>query len=264
LQEKLIPLLLGRPSDEAIISPRDYIRLIETVRKRKKPELPKKALLSFRYTGALDILKDRYDVETCDFLDVEHPIYIFEHEGIPLCFTYLPVGAPTASMVLEELMALGVEKAIFFGGVGVLKPEIRRWQIVLPEKAIRDEGTSYHYQEPSMFAYPSRGLLQALEKALKAMGVNYVRGAVWTTDAPYRETRLKRELFMGLGAICVDMEAAALFSVASFRGKEIAALFYAGDLVTDIWEPRYEEEHERKRKDIVELMLSCVIEALCL
>ena len=259
MERTLIPLLLGEPTDEAIASPEDYVRLIERTRGQERPELPARAVLSFRYTGALNVLKELYDVETCDFFGVENRIYTFEHEGTQMCFAYLPAGAPAASSVLEELMALGVEKAIFLGGVGVLKPDIRRWQAILPDRAIRDEGTSYHYQEPSVFAYPSRGLLRALEKTLMDMGIPYVRGAVWTTDAPYRETRRKRELFMGLGAICVDMEAAALFSVASFREKEIAGLFYAGDIVADRWEPRYEEGHEERRREAVKVLLKCVL-----
>ena len=262
MERALIPLLLGEPTDEAIASPEDYVRYIELTRGQKRPELPARAVLSFRYTGALSVLKELYDVETCDFFGVENRIYTFEHEGVQMCFAYLPVGAPVASSVLEELMALGVEKAIFLGGVGVLKPDIRRWQVILPDRAIRDEGTSYHYQEPSVFAHPSKRLLRALERALISMGVPYVRGAVWTTDAPYRETRRKRELFMGLGAVCVDMEAAALFSVASFRGGEVAGLFYAGDSVADRWEPRHERGRDEERREVVKVLLKCMLIAL--
>ena len=261
-ERALVPLLIGEPTDEAIISPEDYVRYIEVARGQKRPELPARAVLSFRYTGALNLLKELYDVETCDFFGEENRIYTFEHEGAQMCFAYLPMGAPAASSILEELMALGVEKAIFFGGVGALKPDIRRWQVILPDRAVRDEGTSYHYQEPSVFAHPSGRLLRALEKTLTEMGVPYVRGAVWTTDAPYRETRRKRELFTGLGAICVDMEAAALFSVASFRRKEIAGLFYAGDLVADRWDPRHERELDKKRKEVVKVLLKCALATL--
>ena len=262
MEKAFIPLLIGKPTDEAIISPEDYVRLIEVMRRRERPELPERAVLSFRYTGALNVLRELYELETCDFFGTENRIYIFEHKGVRICFTYLPVGAPAASTVLEELMILGVKKAIFFGEVGVLRPGIRRWQLILPDKAIRDEGTSYHYQKPSVFAYPSRELFKALEHVLRNAGITYARGAVWTTDAPYRETKRKRAVFMKLGAVCVDMEAAALFSVAKFRGKEIAALFYAGDLVANKWEPRLGKPADRWCREVVELSLTCILKAL--
>lgn len=95
---------------------------------------------------------------------------------------------------------------VFFGGVGVLKPELEKWKLILPVKAIRDEGASHRYLEPSTYVYPDSTLLKSLEASLEETGEEYVKGAVWTTDAPFRETFEKRSLFLGYGAVCVDME----------------------------------------------------------
>jgi len=85
---------------------------------------------------------------------------------------------------------------------------------------------------------------------------------VWTTDAPYRETFHKRDFFLKRGAICVDMEAAALFAIAKYRGVKIGGIFYAGDLVGDGWDLRAEEDHEVKRLNAVERLINYSVEAL--
>lgn len=160
------------------------------------------------------------------------------------------------------MIALGANKIILIGGVGSLKREIKRWDIILPTAAIRDEGTSYHYAQPSFFAYPDESLVKAIEIALRKRGVPYFKGITWTTDALFRETHRKRKLFMSKGAISVDMEAAALFSVAKFRGVKLAALFCAGDLVAEEWDSRYEEDIEEKTRKMGQNLLELALEAL--
>lgn len=209
-----IPLLCGHPSDKSIINPDDWIHHLENIRGQKTPKLPKYCILSFKYTNAAKFLQEDYKTETINFLGEECLIYVFKHKKISMCFAYLGIGAPLAGATLEELIALGVEYVIFFGGVGVLKPEIERWKIIVPIKAIRDEGTSYHYQTPSKYSVPSPILIKAVEKVLKNKDIKYVKGIVWTTDAPYRETVEKRRKFLAEGALCVDVEASAFFSIA--------------------------------------------------
>ena len=93
--------------------------------------------------------------------------------------------------------------------------------------------------------------------------LRFLEGAVWTTDAPFRETAKKRRSFMNGGAICVDMEASALFSIARFRSKELAAVFYAGDCVGEEgWNLRMEEDCEEKRRRISLKLIEVSLEAL--
>jgi len=177
---------------------------------------------------------------------------IFELEGEDVGFVVSPIGAPAITTILEELVCLGGKYFILTGGVGVLFEEIGRGEVIIVDGAIRDEGTSYHYFPPEKDVRPSRRLVEALEGACERMGVEFHRGKVWTTDAPYRETPSRIRTFRDMGAICVDMEAAACFAVAEYRDVELAAIFYGGDYVSERgWDSRKKgvtesREHERR------------------
>lgn len=261
---KNIPLLSGNPSDKSIIKPIDWIRLIEKTTNRKAPKLPKYCILSFKYTGIAEKIQEKYNPNVSFFFGKDRPIFLFKYKNVPVCFRQIHLGAPAAGLDLEEIIALGTEYIIFSGGVGALKPEIDRWKIILPIKAIRDEGLSYHYQLPSKYSTPSPLLLTTIEKILKEKNEKYLKGITWTTDAFYRETFEKREQFLKDGAICVDMEASALFAVAQYHKKHIAAIFYAGDLVTKKWDYRLEEQHETKKEETTQKILEYSLEALYL
>jgi len=157
---------------------------------------------------------------------------IFEHGGQRYGYTKLGVGAPIAATGIERLIALGAREIIIAGTVGVLDPSIRRGDLIVATRAIREEGTSFHYLPAARFVSPSRRLSAALRTALDDLEYPYRTGTTWTTDAFYRETREKIErLRQRDRAICVEMEAAAMFAVARFRKIEVGAIFYASDAV---------------------------------
>jgi uridine phosphorylase len=168
-----------------------------------------------------------------------NPVYRLSYEGRELAVVHPGVGAPLAAGFLEEVIALGCRKFIACGGCGVLDSEIAVGHVVIPSTAIRDEGTSYHYLPPSREAYASRRGIAALETVLKKHHLPYVIGKTWTTDAVYRETRGKMERRKAEGCITVEMEAAAFFAVAQFRGVTFAQILYGGDdLSGDEWDNR--------------------------
>jgi uridine phosphorylase len=160
------------------------------------------------------------------------------------------VGAPQAIMILEKLIALGVRRVILLGWTGGLIPALSPGDLVLPDEAISEEGTSRHYSD-NVRPKPSLGLLQALQKALKEAGLSYHQGPVWTTDAPYRETIDKVRAFQSQGVLGVDMETSALFTVGTFRGIETAALLIVSDDLSKMtWrhgfrEPRFLEARKQ-------------------
>lgn len=151
------------------------------------------------------------------------------------------VGAPYAVMLMETLIAWGVRKIIFMGWCGSVSETVEIGDIIVPSSALIDEGTSRHYQDKDKrAALPSTSLLNVLESALAQNRAHFHQGPIWTTDAVYRETRGKVELFQRLGAIGVEMEISALFSVAEFRSIEIAALVTVGDeLTSPRWRPGF-------------------------
>jgi uridine phosphorylase len=131
--------------------------------------------------------------------------------------------------LLEEVIALGCRKFVACGGAGVLDSQIVPGHIVVPYSAVRDEGTSYHYLPPGREVSASPRAVAAIEQVLRARGVEYLPGKTWTTDAFYRETPGKVHHRRREGCLTVEMEAAAFFAVAQFRGVEFGQLLYGGD-----------------------------------
>jgi len=131
------------------------------------------------------------------------------------------VGASFAVLIAEELFASGCELLISMTSAGQLVPLRAPPYFVLIDKALRDEGTSYHYRPPAEFSHTSELLLDCLAGAFAHLSVPVERGATWTTDAPFRETAETIETMKGKGLLAVEMEAAALYAFATARSKPV-------------------------------------------
>lgn len=149
------------------------------------------------------------------------------------------VGAPACIVQYEELYAQGVEKIVVFGTCGVLDSSIDDLGIIVPNAAIRDEGTSYHYIPASDEIECNTKYIDIFTDVLKEHNYSYTIGKTWTTDAPYRETRDKMNKRKQQGCVCVEMECSAIFALAKFRNKEAFQFFYAADNLDNVeWDIR--------------------------
>ncbi|WJR75937.1 nucleoside phosphorylase [Bradyrhizobium sp. NP1] len=133
------------------------------------------------------------------------------------------VGAPFAVLVAEQLFASGCRLLVSVTSAGQITPIGPTPYFVLIDRALRDEGTSYHYLAPATFAEaPDRDLLARVEAIVHAEpGVMLHRGATWTTDAPYRETEAAIARARDLGALAVEMEASALYAFSLSTGHAV-------------------------------------------
>jgi uridine phosphorylase len=164
----------------------------------------------------------------------EGPAYL---AGDDVTIATLPIGAPAAVTLMEEMIACGMTSLIVTGTAGGLQPHAPIGTFVVPDAAIREEGTSHHYAPSDEDALPSPRLRETIERALRERGVAYAKGTSWTTDAPYREHRGKIDRYRAAGVMTVEMELSALFTVAAFRGIECAALVVVSDeLHGDEWD----------------------------
>lgn len=177
-----------------------------------------------------------------------HPLYEIEHDGRRLAFFHPGVGAPLAAFILEEVIAHGCRKFIACGGAGVLDNEIAVGHIVVPDRAVRDEGTSYHYLPPGREVAATPEAVAAIEATLARQGMSYRTGKTWTTDGLYRETREKTRLRQSEGCLTVEMEAATFFAVAQFRGVQFGQLLYGGDSLGGEWDSRDWTTHTVREK----------------
>jgi uridine phosphorylase len=131
------------------------------------------------------------------------------------------VGAPFAVLVAEQLFAAGCQLLISVTSSGQIVPQGDPPYAILIERALRDEGTSHHYQPPADFASLAPGLSDALQDAFADVPVPVHRGATWTTDAPFRETESAIAAAQDAGLLAVEMEAAALYAFAVSREQPV-------------------------------------------
>ncbi len=145
----------------------------------------------------------------------------FEHEQCELGIVGRVVGAPFAVLVAEELFACGCQLLISITSAGQIISLGQPPYVVLIEHALRDEGTSYHYLPPAPYSSLNPALREQLLSNWDHSRLRLYSGATWTTDAPFRETEEAIAACRKQGIVAVEMEAAALYALASARQKDI-------------------------------------------
>lgn len=150
------------------------------------------------------------------------------------------IGAPTAAVVLEELIEAGAKTVLSVGYAGTLQSDLEMGMPIVCTRALRDEGVSHHYLEPGRWVEASPTLIDACRKAGKEGDRSLRRGETWTISTPYRETLPEINRYADEGILTVEMEAAALFAVAQYRDIEAGALFAVSDYVgPEGWDPQF-------------------------
>jgi len=247
------PILEFDPSPTAVIEPNEVVDPVD---------FPPHVVLCFFQDVIQDVV-ERHGARQIDLLISEigqNPVYELELNGSRVALVHPGVGAPLAAAFLEELIARGCRAFVACGGAGVLVPDVALGHVIVPTSAVRDEGTSYHYLAPSRTVAPSPEAVDSIRATLLAHGVPFVEGATWTTDALYRETRGKVERRVAEGCLTVEMEAAAFFAVAAFRGVTLGQLLYAGDdLSGEGWDGRGWDEHLEGRELLFRLAVEAVL-----
>ena len=158
------------------------------------------------------------------------------------------LGAPHAVMGLEKLIALGAERVLVLGWCGSLMPSLKIGDLVIPTHAVSEEGTSQHYPLPSKIPSSDPWLNQILEGALKEKEAPFTKGAIWTTDAVYRETPEKVRAYQQQNILAVEMEMSALMTVSSYRSVQLAALLVVSDELFELkWRPGFSNQRLKTR-----------------
>lgn len=192
----------------------------------------------------------------------ERSIYILKYKNQEITFFMAGVSGPWISADMEELHAQGVEKFIIFGNCGVLSSDIKDCSIIIPNKAYREDGTSYHYIENSETINLNKKYVEEFIEILKKYEFDYTIGATWTTDAFYRETIEKINYFKSNGVITVEMEGATIGAVAERLGIDAFTFYYAGDnLDATEWDERSLSGlvNIDKKKEVMKLALELAI-----
>lgn len=148
-------------------------------------------------------------------------LYAFTCAGIECGVVPYAVGGSFAVLVAEELFASGCRLLISITSAGQIIPAGQPPYFVLIERALRDEGTSYHYRPPAAYSVIRPALAGRLQDAFTGAAIRVLRGASWTTDAPFRETAEAIEFARAEGIAGVEMEAAALYAFAEAQDRDV-------------------------------------------
>ena len=220
-----IPILEFDSDTDAILAP---------THERLALHLPRKAVFAFLGNYIETYAKEHSCTQAGLFVSStkSYPIYITQYKGTDICFCQAPVGAAAAVQILDWLIGYGVTEIISTGSCGVLQ-DLPENTFLVPVKALRDEGTSYHYMKPSRFIDINTTALSAIEAALTEHGLPYTEVITWSTDGFFRETKEKVAYRKAEGCSVVEMECAALAACAQLRGAVWGELLFTADTLAD-------------------------------
>jgi uridine phosphorylase len=187
------------------------------------------------------------------------PLYTGQVGGRPVSFVQLPVGAPGTVMVMEELAACGVHTFIVLGWAGSLQETAPIGSLIIPSACLSEEGTSRHYFDPPVQYHPDLPLADALEACAARHSLPVQRGLLWTTDAPYRESRSKVEAYRAQGVLGVDMETSAMYALGMFRGFSVCNLLVVSDELGRDWNMAFgTDQLIEATKKAIQVVLDCL------
>ena len=159
----------------------------------------------------------------------KYPVYKLSDE---VCLCEAPIGAPVAAGLMDWMIAYGARQFISAGSCGALI-DLPENTLIVPRRALRDEGTSYHYMAPSRWSFLDYALQDRIKSVFTEKDIGFTECDVWTTDAIVRETVDKVRRCRAEGCGVVDMECAALSAVAEFRNVQYGQFLFVADTLAD-------------------------------
>jgi uridine phosphorylase len=219
------PILAGKElAAPSIFKPANLLR--EARRQRAIPEADIPAICVLDPDG--DILRllcgEGRATRSTGWACYHTELYEFDHDGERFGIVGCAVGASFAVLLAEQMFASGCRFLLSITSAGQIVAQGPPPYFVVIDRALRDEGTSYHYLAPSEFSEADPTLVNAAMAALRDGQLRVYRGAAWTTDAPFRETAGAIERCRECGILAVEMEAAALYAFAQARQKPVLCL----------------------------------------
>jgi len=249
--KKEFPILEFDSDKDAIIRPANVVKSVNA---------PEQCVLCF-FDDAIEKILSQYNNKVISQFgagSLRFPLYELDYKGKKIALMQAGVGAPIAAAQIEELVVAGCKKFIVCGMCGVLEHNIPVGNLLIPTVAVRDEGTSYHYIEPSREIEADGRIVQIIEDTLNEENIPHIKVKTWTTDAFFRETKKKVELRKSEGCVTVEMETSAYIAAARYNNVEFGQILCAGDsLAGEEWDHR----GYHCRKTVMEYVLRLSLDA---
>ncbi len=250
---KEFPILEFDESKDAFINPNNVRKVLVNVEK-----VPSMLIICF-FKEVIEKLLLEQTITSFILIKGENDCQYYKFKDEDILIIHGIIGGPACGAILEEAIALGVNKIMFCGGAGSLTQEGTCGKFVIINSAIRDDGMSYHYQAPSREIRANQRVVDIISKYFIENNYDYIVGKTWTTDAFYRETRDKIALRKQEGAIIVEMEQAGLLAVSQFRGVTYGAIIYCGDDLSKAkWDGREWHSRASIREELVQICYKLV------
>lgn len=190
----------------------------------------------------------------------EFHAYKVKYKEMDICIIQAAVGAGSISIMTDWLYGKGVEVLLCCGCCGVLA-DIPEGDVIIPIRALRDEGASYKYLPPSRYIELNKEPVQIFKQVLEEYKIPYMECTTWSTDGFYRETKEMVEHRISQGCQAVEMECSAMAAIAQFRNKLFGQLLYSGDILvgTENYDDRNWYANLSAREKIFQVTLEALI-----
>ena len=227
IQKHELPILEYDSNSEEVIRPNHGAEQLK---------LPEKCVYAFLGEAVDDYAfeAEATVAETFETITRNYPVYIVKQDGMEFCLCAAPLGAPAAAQLMDFLISCGCKKIISTGSCGVLT-DLAENEFLIPVKALRDEGTSYHYLPASRYIELNKNIRDAIEHTLLVQNIPFQECVTWTTDGFFRETQDMVRYRGAEGCTTVEMECAALAACARKRGASFGQILYTADSLANIY-----------------------------
>ena len=220
--KKNLPILHNKQYESpSVFNPKNLLREAHRQRSISVGKIPEICVLDPDGDIVSNLLKKNKCSLNPHWACYHSKLYNFELEGITIGIVGYAVGSPFAVLVAEELFVSGCKLLISITSAGRILPLAEPPYFIVIKKALRDEGTSYHYIPASKYSKMNKICLNMIKDAFYKSPIPVYFGTTWTTDAPFRETSKAIENYRKEGIYAVEMEAAALYAFSKAKKKDV-------------------------------------------
>jgi DeoD family purine-nucleoside phosphorylase len=180
--------------------------------------------------------------------------------GAPVSVQASGMGCPSAAIVIEELVQLGVEKIMRVGTCGGLQPDLAMGELVIALSATAADSTASHYVGGEPHAPTADfGLVHEAVHQAKHLGKPVRVGPIVSSDIFYQPDPDQARRWSERGIVAVEMEAAVLFTLGALRRIQAGCMLLVSDLVVEGTFVRISDDDMRAAVDqMTELALHTV------
>jgi len=186
-----------------------------------------------------DPLRAKYIAETY----LENPVqrnaergmlgYTGTWQGKPVSVQASGMGCPSAAIVIEELIQLGVKKIVRVGTCGGLQPHHALGDLIVALTSVPQDGTVQTYVKEPHCPTADWELVHSAVHAAKEAGQEMHVGPIVSSDVFYNPDGGQYERWSARGILAVEMEAAVLFTIGALRKIQAGCLLTVSDIVVE-------------------------------